>query len=86
MSHLIRQRYLHFKIREQGGAYGSGALCRSDWQSFALFSARDPNILATKEIFSKALIDSGEIACSSDELGEAKRLAIQQQDTPMQPG
>lgn len=86
LSQLLQHNTLHPQIREKGGAYGSGALCRSDWQALVLYSAQDPNVAATKAVFVQALRDSSSKNCSDQELDEAKRAVIQQLDSPIQPG
>lgn len=47
--------FLHREIREQGGAYGSGAAYDADGFSFRFFSYRDPRALATLNDFDAAL-------------------------------
>lgn len=85
-AHLLQHQTLHPCIREQGGAYGCGALPRTDWQTFALFSSRDPNIGATQTVFASAIKTLSLKGCSQRELDEAKRSAIQNLDSPIAPG
>ena len=85
-AHLLQHQTLHPCIREQGGAYGCGALPRTDWQTFALFSSRDPNITATRKVFASAIETLSSKGCSQRELDEAKRSAIQNLDSPISPG
>ena len=43
----LQEGFLHRKIRESGGAYGSGANYFPDSQSFKFFSYRDPRLFET---------------------------------------
>ena len=42
LSSILRNEFLHRKVREQGGAYGGGAIYDPFAGSFKLFSYRDP--------------------------------------------
>ncbi|MEC8148014.1 MAG: insulinase family protein [Pseudomonadota bacterium] len=58
----LQDEYLHSKIREKGGAYGSGANYFSSSETFKFFSYRDPRISGTLDDFSssiKTFIKSG---------------------------
>lgn len=48
---LLRNRYLHTQIREQGGAYGAGATNNPAARCFSFFSYRDPLLQKTFETF-----------------------------------
>lgn len=52
---FLRNGYLHRVIREQGGAYGGGALYNSNSGSFNFYSYRDPRLEETFEDFDKSL-------------------------------
>lgn len=52
---FLHHGYLHRAIREQGGAYGSGASYDSDSASFRFFSYRDPRLEGTLQDFDGAL-------------------------------
>ncbi len=52
---FLRNGYLHRAIREQGGAYGGGALYDSTSGAFNFFSYRDPRLLETFADFDGAL-------------------------------
>ncbi|MCP4407251.1 MAG: peptidase M16 [Gammaproteobacteria bacterium] len=52
---FLRNGYLHRTIREQGGAYGSGAGYHNDTSAFRFFSYRDPRLEETLEDFDRAL-------------------------------
>ena len=51
-SQWMRQRYLHPRVRESGGAYGVGSSCAGDTRSFQWFSYRDPQMATTLDHFS----------------------------------
>lgn len=77
---------LHAKIREQGGAYGGGAMCNSMAANFYFYSFRDPNIHSTLQAFNEAVetIVSGKF--DEYDLEEAKLEMIQSLDAPVSPG
>ena len=52
---FLRNGYLHRAIREQGGAYGSGASYDGDTGSFRFFSYRDPRLVETLADFDESL-------------------------------
>lgn len=52
---LLRNGFLHRSIREQGGAYGGGALQDSNTACFKFYSYRDPRLLDTLSDFDQAL-------------------------------
>ena len=52
---LLSNAYLHRVIREQGGAYGSGAGQDNDQAAFRFFSYRDPRIEGTFSDFDRAV-------------------------------
>ncbi|MEN8133588.1 MAG: insulinase family protein, partial [Pseudomonadota bacterium] len=52
---FLRNGYLHRAIREQGGAYGSGAGYHNDTSAFRFFSYRDPRLEETLGDFDHAL-------------------------------
>ncbi|MBF0284315.1 MAG: insulinase family protein [Magnetococcales bacterium] len=55
LGQLLKNGYLHRAIREQGGAYGSGAGYDGDSGSFRFFSYRDPRLSETLDDFSASL-------------------------------
>jgi len=77
---------LHPAIREQGGAYGSGAFNQSVSGHFIFYAYRDPNISTTLEAFEQSIkkVVQGDFSCS--DLEEAKLEMIQNLDTPIAPG
>ncbi|MCG8578179.1 MAG: hypothetical protein MI810_25090, partial [Flavobacteriales bacterium] len=52
---FLRNGYLHRAIREQGGAYGSGASQDSNIAAFRFFSYRDPRLAETLADFDKSI-------------------------------
>lgn len=83
---LMDRLVLHPKIREQGGAYGSGANHRPLSALFTFYSYRDPHISGTLATFKETLevIVKGEF--DQQALEEAKLEIIQDLDSPVAPG
>ncbi len=52
---FLRNGYLHRAIREQGGAYGAGAVHDPDIAAFRFFSYRDPRLAETLEEFDRSV-------------------------------
>ena len=52
---VLRNGYLHPVIREQGGAYGGGAMHDTGNGIFRFYSYRDPNLQATFDAFDHAI-------------------------------
>lgn len=77
---------LHPKIREQGGAYGGGAVSNPMSGSFYFYSYRDPNVQATFEAFEEAIkrVVDGEF--EMEDIEEAKFEMVQSLDSPVSPG
>lgn len=55
LARFLHNGYLHRAIREQGGAYGSGASFDGDSGSFRFYSYRDPRLEETLSDFDRAL-------------------------------
>ena len=55
LARFINNGYLHRAVREQGGAYGSGASQHSDAAVFRCFSYRDPRLTETLADFDRSL-------------------------------
>ena len=55
LGRYLQDGFLHREIREQGGAYGSGASFDSDGRTFRFYSYRDPRTLDTFRDFDRAL-------------------------------
>ncbi|WP_068470074.1 insulinase family protein [Candidatus Protochlamydia phocaeensis] len=77
---------LHTRIREQGGAYGGGAVSNPMSGNFYFYSYRDPNVAATFKAFQEAVnaILKGDF--DDSDLEEAKFEMIQALDSPISPG
>jgi Zn-dependent M16 (insulinase) family peptidase len=77
---------LHAKIREQGGAYGGGAVSNPLSGTFYFYSYRDPNIVSTIKTFDEAVQNVTQGNFDDSDLEEAKFEMIQGLDTPVSPG
>ncbi len=83
---LFDNLVLHQRIREQGGAYGAGAVNHSLSGTFSFYAYRDPNIsnsiIAIEEAIQSIL--NGEF--EESDLEEAKLEIVQGLDAPVAPG
>lgn len=84
-SEIMENVTLHKRIREQGGAYGSGATNSVQSGLFYCYSYRDPNWITTLAAFREAI----DVICKGDfddhDLEEAKFGLFQELDTPIAP-
>ncbi len=85
-SFLFDNLTLHTKIREQGGAYGGGAVSNPMSGNFYFYSYRDPNIVSTFKAFDEAVQSVIQGNFDESDLEEAKFEMIQGLDTPVSPG
>ena len=85
-SHLFDNIVLHQKIREQGGAYGGGAVCNTMAGNFYFYSYRDPNIVSTLKAFSESIDSIIDGNFETEDLEEARLEMIQGMDAPVSPG
>jgi Zn-dependent M16 (insulinase) family peptidase len=85
-ANLFDNLTLHPRIREQGGAYGGGAMNNSSAGNFCFYSYRDPNLSSTLAAFDEAVerILGGDFKDS--EIEEAKLEIYQDLDAPIAPG
>jgi Zn-dependent M16 (insulinase) family peptidase len=83
---LMENITLHRIIREQGGAYGSGASCNLMAGYFSFYSYRDPNLNSTLRAFTTAVNGIAEGNFNDEELFESKLELFQGLDTPVAPG
>ncbi|MBA2368100.1 MAG: insulinase family protein [Candidatus Protochlamydia sp.] len=77
---------LHATIREQGGAYGGGAVSNPMSGNFYFYSYRDPNVVQTLKAFEEAIETIIEGDFDNSDLEEAKLEMIQSLDVPVSPG
>jgi presequence protease len=77
---------LHAKIREQGGAYGGGAVSNPLSGNFYFYSYRDPNIVSTFKAFEEAVQNILKGNFDDSDLEEAKLEIMQGLDSPISPG
>ena len=82
LDHLV----LHPKIREQGGAYGGGAVSNPMAGNFYFYSYRDPQIEKTLEVFREGVDLLVQGGFEEEDLHEAKFEFIQSLDAPISPG
>ncbi|XOV88628.1 MAG: insulinase family protein [Pseudomonadota bacterium] len=52
---VLRNGFLHTRLREQGGAYGGGATHDASNGVFRFYSYRDPNLMRTFEVFEESI-------------------------------
>ena len=77
---------LHPKVREQGGAYGGGAVCNSMAANFYFYAYRDPNISATVQAFKESIEEVAAGNFDDSDLEAAKLEMVQALDAPVPPG
>lgn len=82
LSQLLTHKYLHYEIREKGGAYGGGAYSRALGGLFGMYSYRDPNPRNTIEVMQKAGQWALQKDFSEQDLQEAKLSVFQALDAP----
>lgn len=83
---LMDNQYLHTSLREQGGAYGGGAVSNAMAANFYFYSYRDPHILSSLNAFDEAIKLLLEGDFEDLDLEEAKLEMIQGLDMPAAPG
>lgn len=77
---------LHTALREQGGAYGGGAVSSAMAGSFYFYSYRDPNIASTFKSFKASIQTILDNDFEEADIEEAKIEMIQALDAPVAPG
>lgn len=85
-SFLFDNLTLHTRVREQGGAYGGGAVSNAVSGNFYFYSYRDPNVSKTLDAFKEAVNEVVEGNFDDEDLEEAKLEKVQGLDTPIPPG
>jgi presequence protease len=82
---FMRNGYLHTAVREQGGAYGGGAMHDPNIAAFKFFSYRDPRLTETLDDFDRAIDWVLENAHEQRQLEEAILGVIGSMDKPGSP-
>lgn len=82
---IMENTSLHPLVREQGGAYGSGAVINGSLGVFYFYSYRDPNIVKTANAFITTLHTLAEEKFTKKDIMEATLTLIQKFDTPVSP-
>lgn len=85
-SFLFDNLTLHRKIREEGGAYGGGAVSNVLSGNYYFYSYRDPNIASSLNAFEEAIDNVLDGQFNDQDLEEAKMEMIQDFDQPISPG
>lgn len=85
-TYLLDNTVLHPRIREQGGAYSSGATYSPIMGHFTFHAYRDPHIHLTLEAFKEAILSIAQGKFTEADLEAAKLETIQQLDHPIAPG
>lgn len=85
-SFIFDNKTLHKRVREQGGAYGSGAVNSLMSGNFYFYSYRDPHLFNTLSAFKEAVVSVAEGKFDERDLEEAKLGIIQGLDSPVSPG
>ena len=83
---IMENRVLHKMIREQGGAYGSGASYQPNTGNFYFYAYRDPNLASTLKAFDAAIDYVAKGKFNEADMLEAFLGLIQGFDTPVSPG
>lgn len=86
LAEMLDNVVLHTKIREQGGAYGSGVSNNLAKGVFYFYSYRDPEIFNSYRVFLEAIEILMEGKFSELDLKEGILGVIQDLDTPVPPG
>ena len=82
---FLKNGYLHRAIREQGGAYGSGASQDSAAATFRFFSYRDPRLVETLADFDRSIEWLKSRQHDEEELEQAILGVVSQIDKPRSP-
>lgn len=85
LANYLRNGYLHRAIREQGGAYGAGAMQDSNAAAFCFYSYRDPRAEETLNDFYASLDWLAEQPIDAQKLEEAILGVIASIDKPGSP-
>lgn len=83
---IMENLVLHMRIREQGGAYGSGTSNNLLAGQFYFYSFRDPHLSQTLAAFHEAVESLAKGEFTKQNLEEAKLELFQDLDAPVPPG
>ena len=83
---IMENTHLHQKIREEGGAYGTGASYSPTTGNFYLYTYRDPHLANSLLAFETSIEELGKGHFNDEDLTEAKLEIIQAIDSPIPPG
>ena len=85
LASLLRNEFLHRRVREQGGAYGGGAIYDPFAGAFKFFSYRDPRFIETFEDFSESFKWATKGDFDDEMILEAKLSVLSDIDKPASP-
>ena len=85
LGNVLKHNFLHRVIREQGGAYGGGAVQDNTTGSFKFFSYRDPRLSETLADFDKASDWLQQADITDSMIEEAILGVIANMDKPLSP-
>lgn len=85
-SEIMENKVLHKRIREQGGAYGAGAVNGLLSGQFYFYSYRDPHLSMTLSAFHEAVEMIAQGSFNTSDIEEAKMGLFQDLDSPTPPG
>lgn len=83
---LFDNKTIHKRIREQGGAYGCGAVNNILSGNFYFYTYRDPNIASSLNAFDEAVNRIVNNNYTEEDIEEAKLGVVQGFDAPISPG
>ena len=82
---LMTNRILHRRLREEGGAYGGGAIYSAEDGLFSMSSHRDPRLAGTYCDFEAAVAEVLTADFTQDQINEAILSVIRVMDRPLSP-
>lgn len=80
---LLKNKTLHKRIREQGGAYGANAKPSLTWECFFFSSYRDPHLMRSIKAFEDSLEEA--MHATDDEVEEAILNTLADIEAPLTP-
>lgn len=85
-SEIMENKVLHKRIREQGGAYGSGAVNGVLSGQFYFYAYRDPHLKSSLDAFQEAIDQVASGAFDASDIEAAQLGLFQEIDSPIPPG